>query len=419
MTVRLTRSENARRALAGPAAENQPLWITIECTPTAADRFGTPHRVLVRPDWSVEAPHDLDAERVARSLGGWCSCLHFTERVVPAFRRALQAMRAPGRLPFDGHRWRNRTILGAGDERWTREDGDPWEANDSDLEPASRFLANVVRREISPEHQLRRPATGLVEPAIDEAEERMYKELFIQAGRNWSARGDPRYIDDGAEGYLDLWEHGVLPTQVAEIARSLPRESWPLPQEFYLKAHFDDIDPDWLTNVISCYPTRDFAIWAVGQGDRYWERYPAETVWRMYELGIGDRDAIGALDAEVPIQSLAELANRPGISGTSAARWLTIWSKLGVVPSSIHYRLLEAHRVLLERPAPWLLDWTANALRKFGPSAPSRTELAVMLALTPDVGMIEEAVRRGIQTATDVRFIQLVNQPAHQRKRSH
>lgn len=352
-----------------PAPDRQTLEVTIECTGTPGDRYGIQHRIAIDPDWSVQSrEHDLDAERIARSLGGWCSCLHFAEHVVPAFRDTIQRMRSTSGPDARG------------------------------LHPG-RFPG-------APDRPRRDPAASLVA----QEEQRMYEQLFLDAGRVWAAWGDSRYVQRGFHDYLLLWREGVLPTTVAEIARSLPREAWPLPHEFYLDAHCSELDRDWLTNVISCYPTRDFAMWAVQQSDGRRQRASAQTVWRMYELGIQDRDAIGALDAQVPLETLLELAERPGVGGITAARWLTVWARLGVMPSGIHYRLLEARRALLDRPAPWLLDWLAAALRRFGPEGPTRTELAVMLALTSDVGLIERAVAGGIRTATDVRFLRLIDQ---------
>lgn len=346
------------------------LEITIECTSDPSEKLGTPHRVVIHPDWTVQTLHDLDAERVARSFGGWSTCLAFVEDVVPAYRRALSLM-----------------------------------TNDVD-----RFY-ETGRWEISPDCMFPgRSSDSSTGTAVTEVQRRLYTQLFARAGRSWAESGDPRLIDGGADGFLEMWEKGVLPLLIDELARSLPRSIWPLTPEFYSQAFFGGINLGWLAGVVNCFPDRDFAEWAVTQ--MALARMPGDLIGRMYELRLSSRDAINTLELRVPIEALTDLANRPGVGGPTAARWLTIWGRLGVAPSSSHYLLLESNGVLLERPPLWVLDSTARAMRKFGPDAPDRTELAVMLALTPDVELIKAAIRRGIRKATDPRFTQMI----HRRK---
>jgi hypothetical protein len=239
---------------------------------------------------------------------------------------------------------------------------------------------------------------------------RLYTQLFARAGKSWSESVDARFIQDGAEGFLTMWQEGVFPLHIAALARSLPSSIWPLPPEFYWQAIFGGIDLGWLAGVANCFPEREFAEWAVNQNSL--ARMPGDVIGRMYELGLSSSDAINAVEQRVPIEALSVLANRPGVGGPTAARWLTIWAQLGVTPSGSHYRLLEANRVLMQRPPLWALDSTASAIRKFGSDAGDRTELAVMLALIPDVEVIKSAIRGGIRSAIDPRFTQMI----HQRK---
>lgn len=48
------------------------------------------HNVVLQPDWGVQVPHDLEAERTAAAFGGSCDCLQLVDRVVPAARRWLE-----------------------------------------------------------------------------------------------------------------------------------------------------------------------------------------------------------------------------------------------------------------------------------------------------------------------------------------
>lgn len=352
----------------GPAPAGRSLEVTIECTTDTSDPSGIRHLAVIRPNWDVETPHhDLEAERVGRALGGWCSCLHFAERIVPAYRRALGSM----------------------------------------VNAPTRNLRALVRNEISPDRQLRFGAGSVPDGPLAEAERTMFARLFARAGEVWSAWGEPRYVQDGVDTYIALWHAGIAPTTVERIARSVTSAAWPLPATFYERAYFDDVDATWLASVLNCYPEPEFALWASEQSGR-WERYPAGAVWRLYTFRIGASDAIAALEARVAPTDLTALAARPGVDGTAAVRWLTLWSRAGAAPSASHLRLLEKHRVLAQRPETWLPDWTLAALRRFGPDAPSRTELTVMLALSRDVDVVERAVADGIRTATDSRFIRLI-----------
>lgn len=377
-----------------PAPHGRDLDITIECTADPDKRFGTPHRVVIRPDWTVETPHDLDAERIARAFGGWSTCLQFAERVVPAFRRALHVMLEPGLLTSEAP-WASPTSGNGGPE-----------APSSALDTPT--LREAVRQEIKPDRILSTASSTLTaSPRARGRERDLYSILFARGGRAWATTGDTRQIDGGESGFVELWSQGLFPVHVNEVARALPRRAWPLAPEFYARVCFGAVDLDWLIRVVQCFPERECADWAVAQGAA-WSSTRVADVWRMAELGLSTRDAIGALERRVPIDALVDLAGRPGVGGPTAARWLTLWAQLGVTPTTAHYRLLEERRVLLKRPAEWMLDSTARALRRFGSTAPERTELAVMLALTPDPGAIEDALRRGIRTSTDPRFLELI-----------
>ena len=123
-----------------PAPLGRELDLTIECTSDPYERFGTQHRVIIHPDWTVETPHDLEAERIARSFGGWSTCLAFVERVVPAYRGALEMMTDPNRPQFSSRE--SSAPIGASEE-----DEDCF---DTDLPPDPATLRHVVRREIQP-----------------------------------------------------------------------------------------------------------------------------------------------------------------------------------------------------------------------------------------------------------------------------
>lgn len=359
-----------------PAAQN--LVTMIECTADPETRFGVEHRITIRTDWSVECPHDLEAERIARSFGGWSTCLAVADVVVPALRRALTLMHDPSELSTDG---------------------------DATHELREAYAA--VQHEIAPRSILPAlPAGANADPALRTRERELFAQLFSEAGRSWAAAADARQIDGGAAGFRTLWAEGVSPARVDEIARGVPRRAWPLPVDFVALAHFGPVDLEWLFGLIHCFPDREVVDWAVQQ--RYsGRRAQSDNVWRLAELGLSPRDAIGVLDQRVPLDALVAIASHPDVGAPTAARWLTLWAQLGVTPTREHYRVLAETRALSERPPSWKVDSIAHALRGFGHGAPDRTELAVMLALVPDQAAVERAIRRGVTTATDPRFLEI------------
>ncbi len=48
----------------GPAPGGRALTATVECRTSRSAIHGEPHGIIIRTDWSVQTPHDLDAERV-------------------------------------------------------------------------------------------------------------------------------------------------------------------------------------------------------------------------------------------------------------------------------------------------------------------------------------------------------------------
>lgn len=92
-----------------PTPDGAVLHVTVPCR-TSPDRRIAParHEVRIHPDWRVDLPHDLDAERIAEALGGYCSCIALVERAVPALREWVALMRRSSeRLPIerDGNAW--------------------------------------------------------------------------------------------------------------------------------------------------------------------------------------------------------------------------------------------------------------------------------------------------------------------------
>lgn len=391
-----------------PGPAGQGLAVTIECTNSPTERFGIQHRVRIASDWSVNLEaHDVESERIARKIGAsWCSCLFFLESVVPAYRETLAVVADPEQTAEYCANWRSMERLGEHRICWWCDLGRDCQA---DFECTA--IAERMRHAMSAEG-LASHCSSFEWPGLDlnVAARDQSAALLAAAGRAWSRWGDPDQVEGGEDGFHELWWHGVLPSHVDAIARSMPKEAWPLSTDIYWNAHFGMVDPQWLSSVVACYPEREFVEWAVAQGDR-WSRIDPADVWRMYELRVSARDAMGALDAQVPVGTLADVSLRGDISAATAARWLTAWSQLGIMPTSQHFRVLEANRALGNVPSAWRITATIDTLRIQGVrEMPSRLDLAVMLAIAGDIPLVVDAVTRGVREATDLRFLNPTDQ---------
>lgn len=379
-----------------PAPAGQDLTIEIPCTAAPGTKDGLMHPITIHPDWSVTTMHDLVAERVGREFGAWCSCLHFVDRVVPAYRDALGIILTPTQLESDGAWWQS-------SEPWTPDAG--CEAS----EHQTRNLGRALAHEISPQHHAGRyGADRWMLEEHDRVVVEQYRSLMKLAGNAWAAAADQRVITDAPESVVMLWESGMLSTQIEAIARSLPSAVLPLSPAFYRQAHFEHDDIDWLCQAIGAFPDREIAEWAAHLDERTGQVDPA-MLWRLWELQLSPRLAIDFIDSRIPIERLADLATRPGISAGTAARFLIDWERVGLRPTDIHYRVLEAHgSALLARPQASAVEQAVDDARRITGNLPDRTELAVMIALGADLSLIQEALRCGITAATDLRFLELI-----------
>jgi hypothetical protein len=374
-------SGSRRETPIGPAPHGASLSVTIACTATPADRVGVAHSVGIRPDWTVDTPHDLDAERTARAFGAWCSCLFFAEVVVPMLRR---------------------TLLGAADSALVGDAWRPWWRAERAAD-AARLAFSVDGLAAL----CRTSAWSL--DGLEVAARAQAAAILNAACWAWARAGDPRQVRDGVDGFALLWDSGVLPMQVDAIARRMLHSTWPLSVEFYEAAFFGAVPAVWLAGVTTSFPTSAFAEWAAAQEHR-WESISPDDVERLRELHLSDADAIGALEERISPAAITEAALLAGVSARTASRFLIAWSRVGVAPTRDQVALLARRGAVVEHPPVRRLDDVVAALRPVVLYALPRTEIAVMLAICPDIAVLTRAARLGVRAATDPRFTRMVDE---------
>jgi hypothetical protein len=73
-----------------PSPTLAPMVLSVRCSTSPDMATWIRHDVELRADWTLATPHDIAAERVAAAFGGYLSCLHMVDVVVPAVRTTLQ-----------------------------------------------------------------------------------------------------------------------------------------------------------------------------------------------------------------------------------------------------------------------------------------------------------------------------------------
>jgi hypothetical protein len=201
------------------------LRIDVECTSAPRDLVGALHQVTINADWTVEVPHDGDADRVARAFGGWSSCLLFVESVVPAYRHVLEVMHHPASLRRDrSGRWLN--------------GGGPGCPHPTHRHPR---LRDAVRHELTPDHATTafRSVHWRV-PDVDLAAWNQFHDLMWQAREHWAGDAGEDAVQLGR--HAAMWNAGVLPGRAGAILAGFDRVVRPVSPVALVDAYFAAIE---------------------------------------------------------------------------------------------------------------------------------------------------------------------------------
>lgn len=352
-----------------PAPRGGTLSVEVPCgteVPAQAPR----HPVLIRPDWTVEMPHSLEAERVAAAFGGSTPCLDLATNIVPALRHLLLVMTGQG--------------VGRVVTRWCvhgRCLGVYVHASTQD----------AYRHEITPGH-----LAALFDLRPWQAE------LLLDAARAaWLADADPALVAEGPAGYEQLWAAAVHPLLVDQLADLLPPGVAPVPWRFYADVAHSSVDRDWLRAVLRILPDPSLAAFLVEHPDRA-AALSLDEARDLRSLGLGPKQVHEAL---LNGTTAAMLRGRlePSDADPRLERWQAEWARVGCRPLAPHAELLSRRGILHLMPARAEIDGALALCRLVRPDV-DRTEVAVMLAVLGEPIHVASAVASGITSALDPRL---------------
>lgn len=354
----------ASTAAFGPAPGGGALHATVECRTSRSAVHGEPHRVVIRPDWSVHTPHDLDAERVAVAFGGYASCLELVDVAVPALRAAIERLTRQEPLPI------------------RRDKRDDWR-----ILPAHQFPDCCARVAFPSIEVAARHLHGAAHLARQHgAREWQLTALLSAAERAWAWDDGPQ--DDGlgarrlvreAGGVADLWRAGIRPDQLPRIAAAVPAVAEPLPASFYLGMVYAGADREWMREVSAHRPDGDTAAWlawldsvSAGRDAALWGEW--------LDLGVHREGVRTAVEHGLDPERAREVTRATGRPLGIVARDIVRWAVAGCEPTAEQFALLARHGLEYAHPSAAAVDALVSEVqrRALGRGL-DRTALAVML----------------------------------------
>ncbi len=392
---------------AGAAAE--PVSFVVTCRTSKGAR-GRRHPVTLRPDWSLDTPHDLQAEAVGVALGGYHSCVELAHRVLPAVRDLVLHRRravAP-HLALDSD------LLALERLRWVPAEA-PAPCRCPSGFPTSVEVAEHLRL---PQHWA--AAHGCTPGAVDRL-----LQILADAGADIDEPALPTPAVDVAalvvepSGIAQLWRGGVHPERVGRIHRGLGLGEEPMPAAFYLAVSYRDVDLPWLSQFIPYGP--HILTWAAAtRGAADTARPTGRLPWVDGDVRLKDILVLMAVDADP--QWALDLAADLHTSMPVAARILAGWYAADADPD--RHTLVTAYRAggnLGFVPTVALLDAVGLTLARTAAHSPppspkpvpatgmpwSRRQLAAALTIAGTVPAAAALLIRGglppslLDTASD------------------
>lgn len=330
-----------------PSPSGEPLGLQIRCWTSKTPRAkAAHHRVTINPDWSVDVPHDLEAERLAQAFGGWLSCLELESASLPAARRWLALVLRVASPPFQ------RETPGRSWQVVPAQDCCP---QSGFAGPDEAFAHACDLHHLSREHGCdTKQLTDLVQ-ALGDAHG-VFEPGFLPAAEAETAAGA---LSHGHRDVVRLWAAGVHPRRVIGIRDELGLTGR-LPLSLYLTIAVRMPRLDWMRDTLA----------RVGQGDDAplvtvgnaapdgstdmglpewlalthapWDAGDPTARARWLELGVTRQVLLDLAGQGVTPDEVATLAAALERTPDGAARQLLQWLRCGVRPSIRD--LIDLHR---------------------------------------------------------------------------
>jgi len=360
-----------------PAQDGTCLTFEVECRTNRRATRGKRHPMTINADWTIQTPHDLDAERVAVALGGYSSCLEVVDTAVPALREAMglasRRLRPELRLGRKAG-WVVAKAAGCGCPGSFR----------TAAEAAEHARST---RHLAARHGCSERILWMLMGATEDAVAALAQPLVDAGGLAVRELG----------GMAQLWDAGVHPDDAVAMAGMVSAVSEPLPVHYFLGVAYCGADRDFLAAASAARADPDTAAWLAWLPARFWQ--PELTAW--LRLGLARGDVLDLFDWGTDPASVGALAVTAGLPPDRVARMLAVWARARCSPSGEHLRLLVAEGLEAFHPPGPALDRLEQEARNLR-GAPSRTELGVMLALVDTRADTLSALARGVRSAAEL-----------------
>lgn len=369
----------------------QPPWrgdlmFRVECRVEPGRPSTTRHRVTIHQDWSVTTPHDLAAERVAAAFGGYTSCLELVDTTIPALRPMVPLLARTVRPEL----------------RWDRR---------GDIRLALRDLVAGC-------------CSGRAFPTVRSACKHLRSAEHVCAALDiastWQVTAVLRAVDaacapgpDDSAGVAAavlepnasklLWEAGIHPDIVSELAEPARVVSVPLPLSYFLGVAYNDVDRRWLAAVLAHRPTVDVAAWLA------WTQKELQTEpdeWGQWlDHGLKRDDVVVAVRERIPARAVVQVAQATGWTRHHAAAMVIDWAKAECRPGTHEFTALGRRGFGYDAPPRRALDALQEIVSRrplLASTAPSRTDLGLLLVVLGTHAAVISALDDGIRTLADL-----------------
>ncbi|RUP25864.1 MAG: hypothetical protein EKK51_31545 [Mycolicibacterium sp.] len=378
-----------------PAPGSRPLKLDIECFNAVSGAGGEKHRVTINADlsWSMTTPHDAEAERIAMAFGSDASCVTHMARTVEAFCASVGVLTGAERVPLSVGR------------------GGSWQVSQAySIRACCRgtlfgSAGAAARHTRSPKHLALQHRVQL----------KHFKAFLDAAARMWGSwdtcpEFDPRLerLVREPRGVSDLWQAGIHPDDIPELAAVGSVVDEPLPLQFFLGLAYGNADRQWVREVLSHHPDADTAAWLAWL-DEPQARAEPEAWGQWLSFGISKAHVLVAIDAGLEAEYVREVASSNGWSTSGVAAQFVKWANVGCALKAGHFHALKRHRVYSPQPSVRAIDSLCELVAQdrsgkvtASDERPDRTELAVMLEILGNRYAVVRALNHGVRTVDDL-----------------